>query len=481
MLRTSAICASVTGWPSLFCDHHRQRLGAEAGEDLVELLLRLAHRVVGREVLLADAAERERPERDDQQDHHDDDGHGKCGGPLHHPVDQLAPEALLDLCAGLGLLGLLGQVGDDRVGQLPVTKERNPQQGPHSERVDIVAQDAQRCGQHRDRQDRRKHDRGDDRVGDGLQEPLREQQQRHRRCHQDHRGEHDRAARGHHRSSDRGLGVVALGDLLTEPADHEQAVVDRDAEPHQGHHRLGEEVHGHEFGEQPHDAQRACDGQAADDPREGGGDDATEHEEQHHADQRDGGNLGTLLVFADGAGQFGGQRLKAGQFHVDAVVADLEQVVLDQLVVVQDRVVVVALELDRHERVLFVRVGHFRQCVGALEIADRAQDLVGVVLLDLGEVVQDLLREVGVVDGLAVWGGVDPDDVAGRVAAVGLVRDNRGVHRLAALVVEAALGDMAAEADAEHAATKAQCDHDADHYVSVSVHRSTPPGEHLSS
>jgi hypothetical protein len=40
---------------------------------------------------------------------------------------------------------------------------------------------------------------------------------------------------------------------------------------------------------------------------------------------------------------------------------------------------------------------------------------------------------------------------------------------------------VAAETDAEYAATKAQCDHDTDHYVSVSVHRSTPPGEHVSS
>ena len=104
-----------------------------------------------------------------------------------------------------------------------------------------------------------------------------------------------------------------------------------------------------------------------------------------------------------------------------------------------------------------------------------------MVLLDLGEVVEDLLRERGVVDGLAVGRGVDGDDVAGRVAAVDLVGDHRGMHRLAALVVETALGDVAAEADAVDAATKAQCDHDADHYVSVSVHRSTPPGEHVSS
>ena len=203
--------------------------------------------------------------------------------------------------------------------RLPVAEERHPQQGAHAERVDVGAEDGQRGGQHGDRQDRRQHDRGDDRVGDRLEEALREQQQRHRRRHQDHRGEHDGPARGHHRPTHRGLGVVALGDLLAEPAHHEQAVVDRDAEAHQGHHRLGEEVHRDELGDQAHDAERARDGQAADDPRERGRDHAAEHEEQHHAHQRDGRHLGTPLVLADGAGQLAGQWLQAGQLDVDAV------------------------------------------------------------------------------------------------------------------------------------------------------------------
>ncbi len=36
-------------------------------------------------------------------------------------------------------------------------------------------------------------------------------------------------------------------------------------------------------------------------------------------DQRDGRDLGALLVVADGAGQLAGQRLQAGQLDVDAV------------------------------------------------------------------------------------------------------------------------------------------------------------------
>ena len=71
--------------------------------------------------------------------------------------------------------------------------------------------------------------------------------------------------------------------------------------------------------------------------------------------------------------------------------------------------------------------------------------------------------------------------MARAVASVCLVGRYRRGNRLAALVVEPALGDVAAETDAENAATDAQCNHDADDGVPVPVHHPTPPGEHLSS
>ena len=52
---------------------------------------------------------------------------------------------------------------------------------------------------------------------------------------------------------------------------------------------------------------------------EGCRDHATEHEEQHDAHQRDGGHLGALLILADGAGEFAGKGLQAGQLDVPAV------------------------------------------------------------------------------------------------------------------------------------------------------------------
>jgi hypothetical protein len=65
-----------------------------------------------------------------------------------------------------------------------------------------------------------------------------------------------------------------------------------------------------------------------------------------------------------------------------------------------------------------------------------------VLTLEFGEAVEDLLLERRVVDGLAVWRGVDGDDVPGRVTAVGRVGGQRGVDRLAALVVETTLRDV---------------------------------------
>ena len=69
-------------------------------------------------------------------------------------------------------------------------------------------------------------------------------------------------------------------------------------------------------------------------------------------------------------GQLIGQRQQAGELHVDARVG---QIALDRFEVLQDEVVVVALELDGHERVLLGRVGHVAQHAWGLEITDGPQ------------------------------------------------------------------------------------------------------------
>ena len=277
--------------------------------------------------------------------------------------------------------------------------------------------------------------------------------------------------------------LVALGHLLAEAAHHEQSVVDGDTQAHQRDDGLGEEVHRHEFGEEAHDAERAGDGQAADEARQCRCDDATENEEQHDAHQRDGSHFGALLVLADSAGELAGERVEARQ--LDIAVVDLLQVGLDGLVVLQNGVVVVALERDADERLRHVRGLHLLdgriRAVGGAKPAHPAHHPVLVVGHELVELVGGLLHPLGVVDLLAVWRRQDRDDVARPVASIGFVGRDRRCHRLAALVVETTLGDVVAEADSVHAAADAQRDHDADDDVPESVHRSTPPGEHVSS
>ena len=75
-----------------------------------------------------------------------------------------------------------------------------------------------------------------------------------------------------------------------------------------------------------------------------------------------------------------------------------------------------------------------------------------MVLLDLRELVEDLLAEGPVFDGLAVGSGVDRDDMAGGVPAVVLVAEARRLRRLATVVIEATLGDVLPQAAAVDAA-----------------------------
>ncbi len=110
-----------------------------------------------------------------------------------------------------------------------------------------------------------------------------------------------------------------------------------------------------------------------------------------------------------------------------------------------------------------------------------ADDLVGVILDHLIQFPGDLLLPGPVGDQLVIRRRQDGDDVAGAVAAVDLVADQRCLHRFAGHIVITTLGDVGPQTGPVNAATKAQCNHDPDHYVSELVHRSTPPGEHVSS
>jgi hypothetical protein len=78
---------------------------------------------------------------------------------------------------------------------------------------------------------------------------------------------------------------VAGGELLAEPADHEERVVDADGEAKQGRHVQREHRDVEDLGEQPEEAQGDGDGHAAADDGQGGGhqrpEDEHEHEDRH--------------------------------------------------------------------------------------------------------------------------------------------------------------------------------------------------------
>lgn len=241
-------------------------------------------------------------------------------------------------------------------------------------------------------------------------------------------------------------------------------------------------MHRGEVGGHPHDAEGAHDGQAADDGGQAGRDDGAEDEEQHHRDQRDGRDLGALLVLADGAGELAGDGLQAGELNL--AVVDGLKIRLDDLVVLEDGVVVVALERHDDERARAVVGeglvgGRVARRIG--QVALPGQNLVGVVLDDLVELGLDFLRPLRVVGLLAIRRVENGHDVAEPVTSVDLVGQLRRGDRLTGLVVETALSDVLPQACAVDAAAHAQRDHDSDHYVSESVHHPTPPGEHVSS
>ena len=244
---------------------HGQLLRAVSGEQRVEVLLGQAHRVVRRQVLLTHTAQSQVSQRNDQQDHADRDRDGEGQRALHDPVDELAPETGLDLFAGLGFLQPLREPLEEDPRYFPVTQERNAQCRPHPEGIDMRAEDCQAGREESDGQQRRQADGGEDRVRQGVHEALWEGQQASAGGDDQHRGERHGPPGGHHSASDRGLGVVALGELLPEAAHHEEAVIDSDTEADQRHHRLGKEVHGPEDRDETQDTQGARDTQPADD------------------------------------------------------------------------------------------------------------------------------------------------------------------------------------------------------------------------
>jgi hypothetical protein len=97
-------------------------------------------------------------------------------------------------------------------------------------------------------------------------------------------------------------GVVrrqSVADLLAEARHHEEAVVDREPEPHAGREVEGEDRDVRERCEDREDEERPDDGDPADEQRQARRDDAAEHEHHEHEGDREGDQLGPQEVLFD--------------------------------------------------------------------------------------------------------------------------------------------------------------------------------------
>ena len=391
-------------------DDQLDRVGAQLGEVLVEVVLGDTGGVVRRQEGLVDTAELHPAQRDgqQQQDAHQADGED-LGVPHREGGDASPP-------------------GVDRVLLRPAAVEKRPL-------VDVAAEQGEDTRQHDHGQQSGQTDRGDRAVGHGLQESLREQQQtrqchRHHQCREDHRLSGGRGGVAY-----RGAYVASFRQFLPVPGDHEQAVVDRQAQTQQRHHRLGEGVDHGDVGQQGEHAHRAEDRQHTDEQRHTGRDDRTEDEDEQQGDRRQSDDLGAGDVVAHAGVQGAGDRRGTGDLHGRTGHLDGVQGVLDLPVVFQD-LVLDALQGDRGEgggAVVGDQLGLL-----AVEVAEGLADLVRVGGGDrvelAGEVGAYLLRaEVGV----RVVPGDQQDDVTGGVASEDVLFDLGGAGGLAVRVVPA--------------------------------------------
>ena len=208
----------------------------------------------------------ERRRRDDKERHSRDEHHDRA---LHDPVGETGPKTPAAGCA---------------------PEPRYPQA------VHAWADDRQHRGEECERVE--DGDSDDDRAGRAHRRHEGALEEQHRRQADGDRqtGERDRAARGRHRGREGALATLAAGELVAEPVDDEQRIVDRDAESDQRDdvervlRYVGEAVQEERAADAADDRQDAhAQGQAGSDDR---------REDQDEKDEGDGKRdvLGALKV-----------------------------------------------------------------------------------------------------------------------------------------------------------------------------------------
>ena len=412
-------------------DDDLHRIGAEGGEGFVEVGLGDAGVVVRRQVGLVDATELHPGHRDGQQDQDADDADGHKLGVLHREGGDLAPPGVHGGIAGTA----------------------TPEDG---ELVDVGPQHREDARQHRHTDQGGQADRGDRAVGHGLQEGLREHHQAGQGNRHHQGGEDHSLARGGGGVAHRCPGVGPLGEFLAEAGDHEQAVVDGQAQTQQCHHGLGESVDLHDPGEERQDAHGAEDGEHTDDQRHAGGDHAAEDHQQQQGDDRQADQFGAGDVVGHAGVQGAGHGGGAADLHGRPVGGDLVQVVLDDPEVLQ-HLVLGALETDRGEGGLGAGLGVLAEhlLLVGVEEAGHPCDFVGVGHRDGVDLAGDALlqRRVTQVSAISALTGAlagdQHDDVAAVVTSERLLLDLRGAGRVTVRVVPALLAHPVAQLGAQ--------------------------------
>ncbi len=225
---------------------HLDRAGWVAGEVLVQCLGHHPGRGTGGQRPGVGAAPGDVPERGGQREQRDHDHHGVDGRPPHHAASQPVPGAAL-LAAGRAGRG-----------------------AAHPQRVHPGAEHGQQRGQHGERGQHVHQHGGHPAIAHRAEEGLREQHQPGQRHRHGDPGHRDGAARRGHRGGHRVLRRRLPVQFLTEPADHEQAVVDGQAQAEDRGDVDRVDGHPGDQGEQPQRGERAEDADAADGQRQAG-------------------------------------------------------------------------------------------------------------------------------------------------------------------------------------------------------------------
>ncbi len=283
---------------------HRQAAAGSAREALAQMLLDHVRLGGGGELAVVGRAEPHPQEGQAEEEQTGGRGDGEVRGAAHDEGRRAAPGRALLL--GRGVVAGLRPSALEQLAQV---------QG-----VDAVAQEDERGREEDQGRCRRQQDHRDARVGEGLQEVLREDHHRGEGDGDREGGEEDRAAGRAQGGGDGRQGVCAGGQLLAEAAHDEQGVVDREAQAHGRGEVQGEDRHVGDLGEAAQDGVGAEDRDDAHAERQQGGDRAAEDHDQQHEGHRQGDHLGPQQVLLDG-------RLHLVAHGEDAADLDLDRAV----------------------------------------------------------------------------------------------------------------------------------------------------------